>query len=344
MMSRKPVGHIVPRIETADIARMLDAIFAAAPERRHVAFGTAACAMAFASAAHADAYCSALLPAPEADEPTTLSLAVMHGDAGVLASFIPRDAGEYAFASDGRVSLAWMPRPSPCLSLYDHAARRGVQWAPEERIAAEFLARPCLFLLHAYFADTEWVPLHAAAIGRDGQFLLLCGPSRSGKTTAALACAMHGWTYAGDDIVLVNPKRRLVAPLYVSARLRPESQSALRGLMARTLVGHSDEDGDPRAELRLRPGMPGIAVGGGRIAAILLPQRGGSAEVVFRKAGAAEAAAAVIPASTLQLPGFRGPLFAKLLATLNAAPRFAVDTGSEPGRIPSAFQHMLEDL
>lgn len=339
MTSGRPAGPTVPAIDA-----VLDAAFAATRVTRRIAFGPSDCLMGFEGAAQAEAYCSALLPAPPTREPAAFSAALLHGNPGPLAPFMPRDATAFAFRSDGRVSVAWMPEPWPSLSLFDHATQRGVQWTPERTIRAEFRARPGLFLLHAHFSTTAWVPLHAGAVGHDGRFLLLCGPSRSGKTTAALACAGQGWAYAGDDIVLAHPAHGCVAPLFLSARLRPPCEAALRGLLDRTLVDRSDEGDDPRAELRLRPDAPGITIGGGRIAAILLPRRQGSTDIVFRKASAAEAAAATIPASTLQLPAFRAPLFTKLLATLNAAPRFVVDTGADPARIPAAFHRFLDGL
>lgn len=302
------------------------------------------CRIAFRSVADADAYCSALVPADAAPAGHDLALAILHGGNDAFARFVPRQAERFSFASDGAVTLCWVPEPWPSLFLYDHRSRRGVQWMRDDTITEGLRTHPCLILFHAFLAGTDWVPIHAAAVGRDGRFLLLAGPGGSGKSTAALACTMQGWTYAGDDFVVVHPGACRVEPLYLSGRLRPGSQAALKPLLTRTQVATSDEFGDPRAELRLRPGTPGLHIGGGAIRAILLPWRGGADRVTIRPAGAAEATTRMLGSNTPLLPGFRASLYPKLLATLKAAPRFVVDTGPDPTQIPDALARFLETL
>lgn len=41
--------------------------------------------------------------------------------------------------------------------------------------------------------------IHAACVVRNGQGLLLCGPSGAGKTTLSYACARARWTFVSDD-------------------------------------------------------------------------------------------------------------------------------------------------
>ena len=47
------------------------------------------------------------------------------------------------------------------------------------------------------------VPIHAACIAHGECGVLLCGPSGTGKSTLAYACARSGWTYVGDDATLL---------------------------------------------------------------------------------------------------------------------------------------------
>lgn len=42
-------------------------------------------------------------------------------------------------------------------------------------------------------------PVHGACVARNGQAVLLCGPSGAGKTSLAYYCARRGWTYISDN-------------------------------------------------------------------------------------------------------------------------------------------------
>lgn len=339
-----PAGRIVQKNDSGGVQHALDSAFHATPVTRRVVFGPACAEMLFAGDKQAVAYESALVPASPANRKTDFSIAVLHGHLPQLDVLLPSDRKSFRFASDGVMSSWWVPEPWPTFLLYDSRFRRGLQWVLEPSICDGVRTHPCLILLHAHFASTAWVPLHAAAAGLDGRFLLMAGPGGSGKSTASLACAMSGWHYAGDDFVLVEPSTGEVAPLFVSGRLRPGSQSALRPLLVKTEVARSDELDDPRAELRLRPQIDGIRIGGGHISAILLPRRRGAARVTFTPASAADTVKAMLEPTVTMLPGFRGSLFPKLLAAVKSAPRYFVDTGDNPAAIPDAFKLFLNTL
>ena len=46
--------------------------------------------------------------------------------------------------------------------------------------------------------------MHAACVALDGRAVLLAGASGAGKSTLSLACARMGWTFLGDDVVMVS--------------------------------------------------------------------------------------------------------------------------------------------
>lgn len=54
-------------------------------------------------------------------------------------------------------------------------------------------------MTYSLIAQRHAVPLHAAAIVRDGAGFLLCGASGAGKSTLAFACSQAGWTFVSDD-------------------------------------------------------------------------------------------------------------------------------------------------
>jgi hypothetical protein len=188
------------------------------------------------------------------------------------------------------------------------------------------------------------VPLHAAGVGRNGSFLTLAGGAGAGKTTAALACGLAGWDYAGDDFALVDSERGHVAPLYTSARTRSNAPAAVAEVIGQTRVAITDTNGDLRSELRLADHAIGSRIRGGPIRAWLLPQRRGAERPVFSPSSTAAAYGALMYVTTSHLPFGRKALAAKALRALRNVPVHAVDTGTDPARIPPAFAEFLDRL
>ncbi len=58
----------------------------------------------------------------------------------------------------------------------------------------------------------SFVTLHAAAVARGGELVLLAGESGAGKTTLTLALLDAGWTYLSDDLAPVSVETALVHP------------------------------------------------------------------------------------------------------------------------------------
>ena len=54
-------------------------------------------------------------------------------------------------------------------------------------------------IAYALLAQRYLVPLHAAAVSRNGIGILVCGASGAGKSTLSFAAACAGWTFLSDD-------------------------------------------------------------------------------------------------------------------------------------------------
>lgn len=72
--------------------------------------------------------------------------------------------------------------------------------------------------------DAEFV--HGAAIGRNGQGIVLAGPSGIGKSTLSLKMAFTGWEFLSDDFFLV--KETTATSVYRRAKLNSDSLHQLR--------------------------------------------------------------------------------------------------------------------
>jgi hypothetical protein len=190
---------------------------------------------------------------------------------------------------------------------------------------------------------TPWTAVHGGAVGRGGRSLLLAGKGKSGKTTAALACARAGWDYAGDDYVFVNTVNGAVAPLYATARMRTAAAKVFPDLLPAS-AELSNENDDRRHELRLAHFLGEERITGGSLAAILLPRRRGASAPEFATARRSDAFAALLTVTTTGLSGWPDVVAMKVAALTDLAPAYFVDTGDCPTSIPEAFSSFLDKI
>jgi len=91
------------------------------------------------------------------------------------------------------------------LCLYHRPTRRALYWLPEaERLPYWETAAPFRILLHWWSQSFGGHVTHAAAVGWNGEGILLAGRGGSGKSTTAICCVDAGMEYVGDDYVLLT--------------------------------------------------------------------------------------------------------------------------------------------
>lgn len=104
------------------------------------------------------------------------------------------------------------------------------------------------FYVGLYLALTEClrasglVPLHAAAVARDGAVTLLLGRSGTGKSTTVLRAALKGWTPLAEDTVWLDPAPLFVAGWDRGIRLWPEAKDRFAASLA-PVPWRTDVDG-----------------------------------------------------------------------------------------------------
>jgi len=303
--------------------------------------GPLALRLHFASSELADAFNVFLPPLPGSSP--VLEICFTTSRYVNLSDAVPqRIAGHAALANDDVYAL-WQFDSQHLLHIVDFASRRAVVWLGDDFAPAWLCSRPILAPIHAVLLRTPWVPLHGGAVSLNGRTLLLAGIGRAGKTTAALACALAGWDYAGDDFVLVNSQTALVEPLFTSARLRNDLSSLFPGILdARAEISH--EDGEVRHELRMEHVLQPDQLTGGKAAALLLPRRRGAERPEFEPARPIDAFNALLTMTVTLTPGWPDLVSKKLMSVIGLAPIFFIDTGATPNAIPDAFAEFLHRL
>ena len=291
----------------------------------------------FSSSTMAKSYGQCLMHAPHIVSDLTIN--IITADDIDLKRLIP-DPQEQGRAFDhGRYFCLWHFEQHPILYLLDRVQARGLIWFASGHVPAWELSRPACPLIHAYLSNTNWSTVHGAAVGIAGRMLLLAGPGRAGKTTAALSCALAGWDYAGDDYVLTDTSSGRIEPLYNSARLRADIAPWFQKLLDPAIPQTDGED--PRFELRLRDHLGPSQIRGGQLAALLLPRRKGASRPQFERARRGDALQAMLKNTMLGAPGPLRVTANKLSKLITHAPAFFVDTGSDPRVIPQALEEFM---
>lgn len=229
--------------------------------------------------------------------------------------------------------------PPRMIYILDRRRRSGVVWTSGSVLPPWEVSRPGLPCLLGLWSRTPWLPVHGASVGWGGRHVLLAGPGKAGKTTAALACALSGWSYAGDDSVAIHTAgQAAVLPVFASARLRADMIRHFPG----SLTMHSaitDDDGDVRRELQLPYLLPNSSFSGGVLAAVLIPRRRGATKPEITRARHIDAVHALLVPS--QVPGWRKHITDRLMAFAGQLPVYFIDTGQGIEEIPKTLEEFL---
>ncbi|MCB9824489.1 MAG: hypothetical protein H6805_01545 [Planctomycetes bacterium] len=230
---------------------------------------------------------------------------------------------------------------SGVLLAYDADAHRALVWTRDARAIPYYeTACPLRPLWAWWLGDRGLQIVHAAAVGRNGRGLLLTGKGFSGKSTTALLCVEAGWSYAGDNNLVLDPGPPLRgSALYASATVRPGTLERMPKL-AEHLANEE--------RLDLEKGLLFVGRTWGRmlpdfeVAAILLPHVTGEPTSRLEPATAAACMAALAPSSLLPLPGAAHATFTRLAAISRGAPVYTLALGEDVGSIPALLAPLVE--
>jgi hypothetical protein len=198
-------------------------------------------------------------------------------------------------------------------------------------------------LRHLVFSALSWfferrgvLILHAAMVARDGEAVLLVGPTGAGKSTAAVAALLDGWEMHSDDLAVVRPGPD--GPLCCGIPKRPSVDPDLAPLLG---IGLEPLPDDGRGR-RMLP-ADALSVGERLLRAVvsLGHDRG---EGVVEPLAPDECLAVVVPASLeATRPGVLGRHL-PLLAALAARPGFRLAHAASPEVRAERAARMLQQV
>jgi hypothetical protein len=205
-------------------------------------------------------------------------------------------------------------------------------------------SKPFPYLLATWYRDRGVQQLHAALVSRHGRGVLFVGASGSGKSTSALACALAGFDYLGDDYVgfAIEGNDCLGHAFYSGARVDDATIGRFPALAGHVTapIGRWERKGMVRIP-DLASCKMALAT---RIAAIVIPEihRGGLPRLTAAPPGVA---LRCLAPSTLLVPlGAGAPGLATIGALVRRVPCFRMELGSEVGAIPAAIERLLAGL
>lgn len=105
------------------------------------------------------------------------------------------------------VSITRQTEPPLWLVAVDGASQHGFRSATDLLQYLEWLA-----VAHAAQASAQHILVHAGAVVKEAMTLLLLGDSGAGKTTVTMGLLQRGWLPLSDDLALVSPYSRVIAP------------------------------------------------------------------------------------------------------------------------------------
>ena len=244
------------------------------------------------------------------------------------------------YNGQGRLA-AFHPGPN-ILSLLDMPNRRAVYWAKDAmEVPWHESGSPMRTLLNWWTSHKGYQFVHGGAVGAEGEAFLIVGKGGTGKSTTCLACLEAGFRYLGDDYSLVNIQEEpWVFSLYNTAKLKGAEDLSRFPRLRRHLV-NAERLNTEKAMMFLNTGYRDQIESGMPLKAILIPKIRRHTETEIRRAGPAEALAALAPSTLFQLPGSAQSAMQKMSELVKRVPCYVLELGANVSGIPEVLKALL---
>ena len=168
--------------------------------------------------------------------------------------------------------------------------------------------------------------VHGAAVGIRGRAVLLAGKGGSGKSTTALACALAGFDYLGDDYCAVEPAAGTIHMIYRTAKFFVPTLEMIPALAAS--VVNRDRMDVEKGVIFLQPKNASL-VGSAELSAILLPRVGTQSTTTLYPAKHNDTINAILPSTVGGLMGGTSATPRLILELVRSVPAFHLVLGTD---------------
>lgn len=225
--------------------------------------------------------------------------------------------------------------------FYDPRLRVGVQlmrsvdafppWEP---------GAPLRAFLHWEYAARGMRLTHAGTLGVNGSGILLAGPGGAGKSGTVVAGLLNGLDSVGDDYVLVELSRGVIArPLFSTLKQDPEGFARL-GLKTR-LGTHGPLNWQRKHTFHIGDISPRTVPATLDIVALVVPHIGGGGRSSIKPASRGDTMIALAASSIAQMPGERQSGFRFFGDLTRQLPCFRLSLGTDPAEIAGTIADFL---
>lgn len=240
--------------------------------------------------------------------------------------------------SDSRVRCAFDVHTSS-LIVFDRVQHCSYTWYPDiASLPAWAKASPFRISLSWLLNQHGMQMVHGAAVSVDGSAVLLAGAGGSGKSTTALACALAGMGYLGDDYCAVDPARQTVHMVYRTAKALPATLHMLPRL--NRWVVNADKIAAEKGVIFFDAADINL-VHSAKLAAILLPCVSTDGQTRITTASRADAMRALLPSTIGGLMGGTEYTPKALLKLVQQVPAFTIDLGTDLAAVVDAISSAI---
>lgn len=240
--------------------------------------------------------------------------------------------------------------------LITHRRRRSTAWLHRDagEIVAVFDAadrtplfdrgKPLHFLLAVWHFDRRVPLVHAGVVAHNGRGVLFPGKGGTGKSTAALSCALAGFDYVGDDTVgleCLSDRSVRAHSVYCSTNVAPHHIERFPALAPHAIPGTTpDED---KHLVLLNGLLPRPLARAADLCAIVVPRIVAHGGGVF-PASRAEVLKALAPSTLLFFPGWGAPHLNFLADVVERLPGYRLEMGPDLTAVPHRVAELLERI
>ena len=227
------------------------------------------------------------------------------------------------------------------LSMFDAEQNLALFWVPDaSQIPYHESSSPMRPIFQWWAAGKGLQLVHAGAVGKLNEGVLLVGTSGSGKSCTALSCLCSELTCAGDDYVLLGTDPvPYVYSLYNVCKLKVDDIKRFPDMTSAIIdPAHTGTD---KALIFLNKHYPEKISKGFRVRAVVLPQVTDIAETRLKRVSSANGLKALAPSTITQLPGAGEQDLQWMAKFVRQVPSYILELGKDTDKIPGIILSLI---